>query len=108
MCYDGKIKSEERRVLDHVDGLVKPGTLTALIGVSGADKTTLLDVAREHRPEPRHARVQERGAPHGDDREQGGRHGHELAPDHEREHEAGHHNESGRGRADEREQFPVR
>ena len=44
ICYDIKIKSEERRILDHVDGWVKPGQLTALMGVSGAGKTTLLDV----------------------------------------------------------------
>ncbi|KAJ5578431.1 ABC multidrug transporter C [Penicillium hispanicum] len=44
VCYDIKIKSEERRILDHVDGWVKPGTCTALMGVSGAGKTTLLDV----------------------------------------------------------------
>ena len=43
VCYDIKIKGEERRILDHVDGWVKPGTLTALMGVSGAGKTTLLD-----------------------------------------------------------------
>lgn len=30
-----KIKGEPRRILDHVDGWVKPGTLTALMGVSG-------------------------------------------------------------------------
>ena len=44
VCYDIKIKSEDRRILDHVDGWVKPGTLTALMGESGAGKTTLLDV----------------------------------------------------------------
>jgi ABC-type Mn2+/Zn2+ transport system ATPase subunit len=65
VCYDIKIKGEERKILDHVgtypnkcckdvqyqhiltapiDGWVKPGTLTALMGVSGAGKTTLLDV----------------------------------------------------------------
>ncbi|KAE8348673.1 ABC-2 type transporter-domain-containing protein [Aspergillus coremiiformis] len=44
VCYDIKIKSEPRRILDHVDGWVKPGTCTALMGVSGAGKTTLLDV----------------------------------------------------------------
>lgn len=44
VCYDIKIKKQERRILDHVDGWVKPGTLTALMGVSGAGKTTLLDV----------------------------------------------------------------
>lgn len=31
VCYDIKIKSETRRLLDHVDGWVKPGTLTALM-----------------------------------------------------------------------------
>ncbi|OQD77479.1 hypothetical protein PENDEC_c002G04133 [Penicillium decumbens] len=44
LCYDIKIKAEERRILDHVNGWVKPGTATALMGVSGAGKTTLLDV----------------------------------------------------------------
>lgn len=43
VCYDIKIKKEDRRLLDHVDGWVKPGTLTALMGASGAGKTTLLD-----------------------------------------------------------------
>ncbi|ERT01100.1 hypothetical protein HMPREF1624_02339 [Sporothrix schenckii ATCC 58251] len=43
VCYNVKIKKEDRRILDHVDGWVKPGTLTALMGVSGAGKTTLLD-----------------------------------------------------------------
>ncbi|KAH7375513.1 ABC transporter CDR4 [Plectosphaerella cucumerina] len=43
VCFDVKIKKEDRRILDHVDGWVKPGTLTALMGVSGAGKTTLLD-----------------------------------------------------------------
>lgn len=43
VCFDIKIKSEPRRILDHVDGWVKPGTLTALMGVSGAGKTSLLD-----------------------------------------------------------------
>ena len=44
VCYDIKIKGEPRRILDHVDGWVKPGTCTAMVGVSGAGKTTLLDV----------------------------------------------------------------
>lgn len=43
VCYDIKIKGEDRRLLNHVDGWVKPGTLTALMGASGAGKTTLLD-----------------------------------------------------------------
>ncbi|KAJ5899214.1 hypothetical protein N7495_003958 [Penicillium taxi] len=44
LCYDIKIKNEPRRILDNVNGWVKPGTATALMGVSGAGKTTLLDV----------------------------------------------------------------
>lgn len=43
VCYDVKIKSENRRILDNIAGWVKPGTMTALMGVSGAGKTTLLD-----------------------------------------------------------------
>ncbi len=43
VCYDIKLKKETRRILDHVDGWIKPGTLTALMGVSGAGKTSLLD-----------------------------------------------------------------
>ncbi|KIW60537.1 hypothetical protein PV05_00747 [Exophiala xenobiotica] len=43
VCYDIKIKGQPRRILDHVDGWVKPGTMTALMGVSGAGKTSLLD-----------------------------------------------------------------
>lgn len=31
VCYDIKIKGEPRRILDQVDGWVKPGTLTALM-----------------------------------------------------------------------------
>jgi ATP-binding cassette, subfamily G (WHITE), member 2, PDR len=31
ICYDIKVKKETRRILDHVDGWVKPGTLTALM-----------------------------------------------------------------------------
>lgn len=31
VCYDIKIKKEPRRILDHVDGWVKPGTATALM-----------------------------------------------------------------------------
>ncbi|OAA59858.1 ABC transporter [Niveomyces insectorum RCEF 264] len=50
VCYDITVKGgEARRLLNHVDGWVKPGTLTVLMtltikGVSGAGKTTLLDV----------------------------------------------------------------
>ena len=36
ICYDIHIKKEQRRILDRVDGWVKPGTLTALmVSVSG-------------------------------------------------------------------------
>lgn len=31
VCYDINIKGKPRRILDHVDGWVKPGTLTALM-----------------------------------------------------------------------------
>lgn len=31
VCYDIKIKGQPRRILDHVDGWVKPGTCTALM-----------------------------------------------------------------------------
>ncbi|KAJ5698814.1 ABC multidrug transporter A-2 [Penicillium macrosclerotiorum] len=44
VCYDIKIGGNPRRILDRVDGWVKPGTLTALMGVTGAGKTSLLDV----------------------------------------------------------------
>ncbi|CZR67657.1 probable ABC1 transport protein [Phialocephala subalpina] len=49
VCYDIKIKGETRRILDNVDGWVKPGTLTALMGVSGAGKTTVLDCLADRR-----------------------------------------------------------
>lgn len=42
--FEMQIKGETRRILDSVDGWIKPGTLTALMGVSGAGKTSLLDV----------------------------------------------------------------
>ncbi|OJJ97758.1 hypothetical protein ASPACDRAFT_1858481 [Aspergillus aculeatus ATCC 16872] len=44
VCYNIKIKGQNRTILDHVDGWVQPGTLTALMGVTGAGKTSLLDV----------------------------------------------------------------
>lgn len=36
VCYDIKIKGENRRILDHVDGWVKPGTMTALMVCSAS------------------------------------------------------------------------
>ncbi|KAL0571220.1 ATP-binding cassette transporter snq2 [Marasmius crinis-equi] len=38
-----------RRLLHDVDGYVKPGTLTALMGASGAGKTTCLDVLAQRK-----------------------------------------------------------
>ncbi|KAG4433363.1 hypothetical protein IFR05_011147 [Cadophora sp. M221] len=43
VCYDISIKGKNRVILDHVNGWVKPGTLTALMGASGAGKTSLLN-----------------------------------------------------------------
>lgn len=36
LCYDIKIKGQPRRILDNVDGWVKPGTCTALMVSSQA------------------------------------------------------------------------
>ncbi|KAJ5787614.1 hypothetical protein N7457_002604 [Penicillium paradoxum] len=44
LSYDIPIKGGEQRLLDDVSGWVKPGSLTALMGVSGAGKTTLMNV----------------------------------------------------------------
>lgn len=44
VTYDIMIKSEPRRLLDHVSGWVKPGTLTALMGVSGEPRRFFLQV----------------------------------------------------------------
>ncbi|KAI1484553.1 ABC-2 type transporter-domain-containing protein [Biscogniauxia mediterranea] len=41
--YDMKTKSGPHRILNDIDGWVKPGTVTALMGVTGAGKTSLLD-----------------------------------------------------------------
>lgn len=43
ICYDIHIKGEKRRILTDVDGWVQPGVSTALMGASGAGKTTLMD-----------------------------------------------------------------
>ncbi|KAJ5952972.1 uncharacterized protein N7479_011385 [Penicillium vulpinum] len=44
LCYDIPVKGGEKRLLDDVSGWIKPGSLTALMGVSGAGKTTLMNV----------------------------------------------------------------
>ncbi|KAF4631501.1 hypothetical protein G7Y89_g6633 [Cudoniella acicularis] len=44
LCYQVPIKGKPRVILDHVNGWVKPGTLTALMGATGAGKTSLLNV----------------------------------------------------------------
>ncbi|QSZ36007.1 hypothetical protein DSL72_007131 [Monilinia vaccinii-corymbosi] len=44
ICLDIKTVDGTRRILDHVDGWVKPGTLTAVMGPAGAGKTSLLDI----------------------------------------------------------------
>ena len=41
--YDIDVRGRSRRLLDEVSGWAIPGTLTALMGVSRAGKTTLLD-----------------------------------------------------------------
>ena len=38
-----------RRILHDVDGYIRPGTLTALMGASGAGKTTALDVLAQRK-----------------------------------------------------------
>lgn len=48
ITYNIEIKGEPRQLLDQVSGRVRPGTLTALMGVNGAGKTTLLN-AQRHR-----------------------------------------------------------
>jgi len=44
VIYTVPVKGGERRLLDNVDGWIKPGQMTALMGSSGAGKTTLMDV----------------------------------------------------------------
>lgn len=46
VSYSVKSGGEERRILDNVDGWVKPGTLTALMGVSGVSSVLTLHVRR--------------------------------------------------------------
>lgn len=43
LCFDIETKEGTKRLLSNVNGWVKQGTLTALMGVTGAGKTSLLD-----------------------------------------------------------------
>lgn len=47
--YDVPIPGGSIRLLNNVNGYVKPGTLTALMGSSGAGKTTCLDVLAQRK-----------------------------------------------------------
>ncbi|OAL35851.1 hypothetical protein AYO20_04757 [Fonsecaea nubica] len=49
LTLDIAVQGKSRRLLDNVNGWVKPGVMTCLMGVSGAGKTTLLDtLAQRH------------------------------------------------------------
>ncbi|KAI1120567.1 BcatrD protein [Nemania abortiva] len=47
LTYKIKENKNEKVILNNIDGWVKPGTLTALMGPSGAGKTSLLNVLAE-------------------------------------------------------------
>ena len=51
LSYTVKTPSRERKLLDDVQGWVKPGMLGALMGSSGAGKTTLMDVLAQRKTE---------------------------------------------------------
>ncbi|QGA18207.1 hypothetical protein EYB26_005891 [Talaromyces marneffei] len=42
--YDIQVKEGQKRLLDEVQGYIRPGRLTAMMGASGSGKTTLLNV----------------------------------------------------------------
>ena len=44
LTYEVPVKGGSKRLLDNVSGWVKPGSLTAIMGVRGAGKSTLLNV----------------------------------------------------------------
>jgi len=47
--YTVPVPGGEARILHDITGCVKPGTLTALMGASGAGKTTCLDVLAQRK-----------------------------------------------------------
>jgi ATP-binding cassette, subfamily G (WHITE), member 2, PDR len=47
VCYEVQMKSETRRILDHVSGWIKPGTLTALMVSQMSSTSSRLTSARE-------------------------------------------------------------
>ena len=51
LSYTVKTAGGERKLLDDVQGWVKPGMLGALMGSSGAGKTTLMDVLAQRKTE---------------------------------------------------------
>ncbi|KAJ3034459.1 hypothetical protein HDV00_005010 [Rhizophlyctis rosea] len=44
IVYTVPVKGGQKQLLDHIAGWIKPGQMTALMGSSGAGKTTLMDV----------------------------------------------------------------
>jgi ABC-type glutathione transport system ATPase component len=51
LTYTVKTPSGDRVLLDNVQGWIKPGMLGALMGSSGAGKTTLMDVLAQRKTE---------------------------------------------------------
>ncbi|KAL1411469.1 hypothetical protein Q8F55_002425 [Vanrija albida] len=51
ICYTVPTRAGDLQLLDHVTGYCKAGTITALMGSSGAGKTTLMDVLAARKSE---------------------------------------------------------
>ncbi|KIJ54162.1 hypothetical protein M422DRAFT_25123 [Sphaerobolus stellatus SS14] len=49
LTYDVPVSGGQKRLLQNVFGYVKPGSMTALMGASGAGKTTCLDVLAQRK-----------------------------------------------------------